>query len=135
VAVEEGARAESAGDLEAAGEAYRRALREEPGNDAARAGLARVELAGRTRQVDEAGLRRRLDDNPADVDALLGLADALLARGDVTGAFDHLLEAVRSTSGDERERVRRRYVEALDALGADDPRTQTARRALTNALF
>jgi putative thioredoxin len=135
LAAGEGARAEAAGDLQAAGDAYRRALREEPGNAEARAGLARVELALRTSSVDEEGARRRLDHNPQDVDALLALSDALLGRDEVDEAFDRLLTAVRSTSGDERERVRRRFVDALDALGAGHPRVQTARRALTNALF
>lgn len=135
LAAEEGARAEALGDFQTAGEAYRRALREEPGNDEARAGLARVELAQRTSSVDEEGARRRLDQNPQDVDAILALSDALLGRGKADEAFDRLLTALRSTSGDERERIRRRFVDALDALGAEDPRVPTARRALTNALF
>jgi putative thioredoxin len=135
VAAGEGARAEAAGDLEAAGEAYRRALQEEPGNEEARRGLARVELAARSGGVDEAALHRRAEEDPADLEAQLGLADALLARGDAAAAFEWLLTALRATEGDERERVRRRYVEALDALPPGDARAMRARRALTNALF
>jgi putative thioredoxin len=135
LAAEEGARAEASGDLEAAGAAYRRALREEPGNDEARRGLARVDLASRTGSIDETELVRRLEQNPGDVDAQLGLADALLARGEAEAAFERLLTALRATDGPERDRVRQRYVEALDALGTDDPRGTTARRALTNALY
>jgi putative thioredoxin len=135
LAVQEGERAESAGDLRAAGEAYRRALREEPGNDEARRGLARVELAARSGAVDEEALLQRVERDPADIDAHLGLADALLAKGDAAAAFERLLAALRATDGEDRERVRQRYVEALDALPPDDPRTPPARRALTNALF
>jgi putative thioredoxin len=135
LAAQEGAVLEATGDLQAAEAAYRRALTEEPGNGEARAGLARVTLAQRTSSIDEEAARRRLEEDPDDVDAVLALSDALLGRGAADEAFDRLLAAVRSTSGDERERVRRRFVDALDALGAQDPRVQPARRALTNALF
>ena len=135
VAADEGAAAEQRGDLEAAGDAYRRALSEEPANAAARSGLARVEHALRAKAVDEADVRRRLKEDPTNADALLALADVLLARGTAEEAFDRLLTAVRTTTGPDRERARQRYVEALDALPPDDPRVPAARRALTNALF
>jgi putative thioredoxin len=50
-------------------------------------------------------------------------------------AFDRLVEAVWSRSGDERELVRKRLVDLFALLGSDDPQVRRARIALTNALF
>ena len=101
----------------------------------AAAGLARVELALRTASVDENELRARGEKDPADVDAATALADLEFARGDVDAAIDRLLAVIRSTSDDDRERVRARLVELLETLPVDDARASRARRELANALY
>jgi putative thioredoxin len=131
----EGAHWEAAGDLEAAADAYRQASSIDPGHDEARAGLARVELALRAAGADRAELEARVSRDPADIEAVLALADLDMAAGDAAAAFDRLLEAVRSSTGDERERARARLVELLDTLPPDDPQAMTARRSLSLALF
>jgi putative thioredoxin len=68
-------------------------------------------------------------------DAVLDLADLDAQRGDFDAAVTRLVEALRHTAGDARERVRRRLVALLDLPPAGDPRVATARRAMTNALF
>jgi putative thioredoxin len=135
VATEEGERAEARGDLDGAAEAYRRALSQEPGHAAARQGLERVELALRSAGLDEAGLRARLEADPADVEAATGLADVAAAAGRLEEAFALLLEAVRSTSGEDRERARVHLLRLLATVPADDPRAMAARRSLSLALF
>jgi putative thioredoxin len=135
VATEEGERAEARGELVGAAEAYRRALAQEPGHAAARAALARVELALRSSELDEAELQARLEADPADVEAATGLADLAAAAGRLEAGFAILLEAVRRTSGEERERARLHLLRLLATVPADDPRALAARRSLSLALF
>lgn len=122
-------------DLPAAAAAYEQALRENPRDDMARAGLAQVGLLSRTRDVDLAAVRRAAADAPADVDAQLAVADVDVLGGQVEDAFARLVDTVRVTAGPDRERVRVRLVELFDVVGTDDPRVAAARRALASALY
>ena len=135
LALEEARAAEERGDLARAAEEYKRALGHEPANAEASAGLARVELATRTESVDEAALRQRLEQNPADVEAAEAIADLEFARGEVETAVDRLISVIRATSDEDRERARLRLIELLDTLPVDDPRALKARRALAAALY
>ncbi|AYY12361.1 tetratricopeptide repeat protein [Actinobacteria bacterium YIM 96077] len=125
----------NAGDFDAAAEVYQRVLAESPGDADAKAGLARVELLRRTQGIDEASARAAAEANPTDVDAQLAAADLDLAQGRVDDGFDRLIETVRRTSGDERERARLRLVEYFEIIGVTDPRVVRARTALASALF
>jgi putative thioredoxin len=122
-------------DLDAAAAAYAQALRENPRDDMARAGLAQVGLMQRTRDLDLNAARTAAADRPEDVDAQLAVADLDVLGGKVEDAFARLVDLVRATSGDERERVRVRLVELFDVVGGDDPRVPAARRALASALY
>ena len=132
------ARAEEAltrGDLTDAAEAYRAKLAAEPGHEAAKLGLARVELIQRATAVDQQGVRAALERDRDDVPANLALADLLVAGGHVDGALSSLVELVRRTSGTERDQVRKHLLSLFEALGDDDPAVAPARRALTAALY
>jgi putative thioredoxin len=122
-------------DLAAAQEAYSQALKENPRDAMARAGLAQVGLLSRTRDADLNAARRAAADHPADVDAQLLVADLDVLGGKVDDAFARLVDLVRATAGPERERVRLRLVDLFEVVGGDDPRVGTARRALANALY
>lgn len=135
LAFDEGREAEARGDLESAAAAYRRALQADPGHADARGALARVELRLRVTTADEATLLARVDADPSDVEAATALADLRAVAGDYREAFSILLEAIRATSGDDRESVRKHLVDVLEALPADDPRAMSARRALSLALY
>jgi putative thioredoxin len=123
------------GDMDAAAEAYRRALAENPADEMAKVGMAQVELFRRTDGADLAQARAAAAANPSDVDAQLLAADCDMLGGHVEDAFARLIDTVRTTSGDDRERVRVRLVELFDLVGSDDPRVSPARRALASALF
>lgn len=135
LAIADAEAAEQRNDLAAAQAAYENALKYEPANDTARAGLARVSLAQRTGQVDEAALRARLGADPADLDALSALADLAFARGDIDAGSALLVDAIRATDGDDRDRLRAHLVDLLAAAPPEDQRVVAARRALANALF
>ncbi|ROP43851.1 tetratricopeptide repeat protein [Pseudokineococcus lusitanus] len=122
-------------DLDAAADAYRRALAEAPADEDARLGLAQVELLRRTSGVDLQQARAAAAADAADVDAALLVADLDVLGGHVEDAFRRLVATVRATSGDERDRVRVRLVELFEVVGAADPRVVAARRALASALF
>jgi putative thioredoxin len=122
-------------DLDAAATAYEQALRENPRDEMARAGLAQVGLLSRTRDADLAAVRPAAADAPHDVDAQLAVADLDVLGGQVQDAFDRLIDVIRSTAGPERERVRVRLVELFEVVGAEDPRVPAARRALASALY
>jgi putative thioredoxin len=122
-------------DLDAAAEAYAQALRENPRDDMARAGLAQVGLLQRTKDADLSAARTAAADGPTDVAAQLLVADLDVLGGKVEDAFSRLIDLVRVTTGEDREAVRIRLVDLFEVVGADDPRVPVARRALANALY
>jgi putative thioredoxin len=132
--VEEGFAAEAVGDLATAADRYREAVRLEPFNSNATSALGRVELLLRA-NGNEDELRQRLQRNPEDVDASLALSDVLAARDSYEEAANLLIDGVRATAGDERERLRSHLVGLLDTLPADDLRAKDARRQLALVLF
>ncbi|GAA2727258.1 tetratricopeptide repeat protein [Cellulomonas aerilata] len=123
------------GDLAGAIDAYSRALRENPRDAMARAGLAQVGLLERTQGADLVAAREAAARDPQDVDAQLLVADLDVLGGDVQDAFDRLVDLVRRTAGDDRERIRVRLVDLFEVVGSDDPRVGPARRALASALY
>jgi putative thioredoxin len=125
----------TSGDLDGAIAAYQRLLAENPNDEAARTGLAQVQLVARTRGVDVESARKAAADNPADVEAQINVADVDLLGGHVEDAFDRLVTTVARVSGDERDRARTHLVELFDIVGYDDPRVRTFRTRLANALF
>jgi len=123
------------GDLAAARKSYEQALSENPRDAMARAGLAQVGLLERTAEVDAAAVRGAAAAAPTDVTAQLAAADLELLDGHVDDAFGRLIDLVRATHGDERERARLRLVDLFEVVGGDDPRVVAARRALASALY
>jgi putative thioredoxin len=126
------------------------------------------ELKALLDQGDEASLRKVLELDPANEDAIVALAELLVAAGDNDEALGLLeripetaetrrvaalarvggsVDAVAGSDGIEEkldallERVkddddaRQEYVDLLELLGPDDPRTAPYRKALTARLY
>jgi putative thioredoxin len=125
----------ASGDLDAAVAAYQRLLQDDPGDDEARTGLARVQLVARTREVDLNAAREAAAADPRDVEAQIRVADVDLMGGHVEDAFDRLVGTVTRVAGEDRDRVRTHLVELFEIVGNDDPRVRTFRTRLANALF
>ncbi len=123
------------GDLAAAETAYQQALKENPADEDARIGLSQVQLLARTANVDLAQARAAAAADPDDVDAQIIVADLDLLGGHVEDAFNRLIDLVRRTSDEDREKARKHLVELFDVTGAQDERVGKARRALMSALF
>ena len=115
------------GDLAAASAAYGALLAREPANRDAVESLARVEL-----------MRRTETPPAADADEVTRTgyaADTALLQGRVQAAIDALVDLVRRSSGEDRERARLHLVSLFDALGPEAPEVAAGRRALASALF
>jgi putative thioredoxin len=123
-----------AGDLEGAIAAYEELLKQNPSDTEAKAGLARVQLVQRTRDVP-AEIRTRAAEDPTDIEAQMLVADVDLVGGHVDDAFDRLIRTVQATKGDERNRVRLHLLELFDVVGPDDDRVAKARQRLMTALY
>jgi putative thioredoxin len=122
------------GDLAAAEAAYTAILDAEPDHPEATLALRQVQLF---RRADEAGpdALAAADAAPDDVAAQTRAADFLLGTGNIEAAFDRLLDVVRRTSGEDRDRARTHLVELFAVVGDEDPRVGAARRQLMAALF
>lgn len=122
-------------DLVGAAEAYAQALRENPRDGMARAGLAQVGLLERTRDADLTAARTAAAADAGDVAAQLLVADLDVLGGNVDDVFARLVDLVRVTAGADREAVRLRLIDLFEVVGSDDPRVAPARRALASALY
>ncbi len=124
-----------ADDLDTARAAYEQAIKEDPRDALARAGLAQVGLLDRTRDADLQAARAAAAADPKDLDAQLAVADLDILGGKVEDAFGRLIDALRVTFGPDRERLRLRLVDLFEVIGGDDPRVVAARRAMASALY
>jgi putative thioredoxin len=123
------------GDLEAALAAYDTVLAQNPGDPEALSGQARVRLLTRTRGADPGTARAAAAATPDDVDAASLAADLDLIDGRAEDAFNRMIDLVKVTSGDVRDRARAHLIDLFAAVGDDDPHVRTARQRLASALF
>lgn len=123
------------GDLAAAADAYERALAENPSDEDARLGLAQVSLMTRTQDADLQQARAAAAADPTDVDAAILVADLDVLGGHVEDAFARLVDLVRATAGDERERAKAHLLDLFAVVGNQDERVRKGRTALMSALF
>ncbi len=134
--------------LVAAGDedSLREALVRDAGSTPARVALGRILLGdGRvpeavevlqpaSHDMDAAGLLALAELRAVELpDVAAGLA--ALERGDREGALTHLLDAVRSSSGDLRDTIRAAMVGIFRELGDQHPLTVRFRRRLSQALY
>jgi putative thioredoxin len=123
------------GDLAEAERAYKKILSERPADEAAAAGLAQVGLLRRIEGVDAAEVMAAAAAAPDDVEAQTLAADIEVVSGLAEQAYRRLVDLVRITSGEDRDRVRNHLVSLFAVAAPDDPAVVSARRALASALF
>jgi putative thioredoxin len=123
------------GDLDEAERAYKKILAERPADTAAEAGLAQVGLLRRTDGVDATVALSAAKANPDDVAAQSLAADLEVLAGHADRAYARMVEVVRRTSGDDRDRARVHLVSLFAMAAPDDPAVVAARRALASALY
>jgi thioredoxin-like negative regulator of GroEL len=124
-----------ADDIDGAVAEYQKLVDGNPADHEAAAGLAMAKVLQRTRGVDLNAAREAAAARPDDIDAQTLVADLDLLGGHVDDAFARLVDLVRRTAGDERDRVREHLLGLFAAVGNDDPRVLTGRQQLASALF
>lgn len=125
----------AAGDFDTAVAEYEKLQAQYPADAEVSERLAGVRLLARTQGADLQAARKAAADAPDDLDAQMLVADLDVSGGHVDDAFDRLIQLVKRTTGDDRERVRQRLLDLFTVVGVTDPRVATARRALASALF
>jgi putative thioredoxin len=123
------------GDTDGAAAAFEKVLATLPGLPAATMGLAQVELIRRVNSYDQAQARQDAQDSPDDADAQARAADIDLAMGRIDAGFDRLLDTVRRTAGDERNKARLHLLSLFEIFPPRDPRVTRARGTLSSLLF
>jgi len=84
---------------------------------------------------DPAALQAQLSANPKDHQARYDLARALIARGDLEGACDALLDIVQSNRDWNDGAARALLLKIFDAAGAGSDLSKSGRRRLSSILF
>ena len=122
------------GDLDNAQTAYQAVLEANPTSDEAKAVLRQVGFLKRAKAQNPDAVAVA-DAAPGDIDAAFAAADVQIVNEDGPAAFERLIALVRTTSGDERNRVRTRLIELFELFDPTDPDIVVARRNFANALY
>jgi putative thioredoxin len=125
----------AANDVDTAVAEYQKLVDANPADTEAAAGLAMAKVLQRTQGVDLTAARDAAAANRDDIDAQIMVADLDLLGGHVDDAFDRLVDLIRRTDGDDRNRVREHLLGLFAAVGNDDPRVLKGRQKLASALF
>lgn len=126
------------GDVDRAVAEYQKLVDANPADVEAAGGLAMAKVLQRTAHLDASAAqaaRTAGAERPDDVEAQTLVADLDLLGGHVEDAFGRLIDLVRRTSGDDREKARTHLLGLFAAVGNDDARVLKARQQLASALF
>jgi putative thioredoxin len=121
------------GDYKAAKISYEAWLKRKPNEQVAVIGLAQVNLMLRIEGLDPVLTLKNAKDD--DLTSQLMCADIEIATGNYEAAFDRLIKAVKSYSGDDRDKVKAHLITLFNLVDPTDPRLVKARGQLASALF
>ena len=122
------------GDFVAANNSYKEMLNQNPADQVAQAGLAQVGLLERASKLNPNDVLRKASDRK-DFDSQMDLADLELMKGNPGAGFAVLINAIKISSGEDRDKLRARLLELFIVVGDSDPEVIKARRDLASALF
>lgn len=126
----------SAGDYAQAREHYDAILADDPADKQASLARKTVEVIERFDPANRGGDAIAEADAAADdVDKQLDAADAEVLAGAPDKAFERLIETMKITVGDDKERLRTRVISLFELFDPADPRVKQARTNLASALF
>ncbi len=121
------------GDYKAAKTSYEAWLKRKPNEQVAVVGLAQVNLMLRIDGLDpELVLNNAQED---DLTTQLMCADIEIATGKYEMAFARLIKAVKSFTGDDRDKAKTHLISLFNLVDPTDPRLVKARSQLASALF
>src|SRR5699024_8733229 len=106
--------------------AYDKALAENPQDDEAQRGKARVGLMQRTHDADVQQVRANAAEHPDDVAAQVAVADLDLLGGHVKDAFDRLVKYIGRSAGEDKDTARLHLLELYSVVGDQDERVASS---------
>ena len=122
-------------DYPAAIAAWENALKQNPNDADAKAGLAQISLLHRLQGKAMADIRAAAAANPEGLEQQLDVADLDVSGGHIEDAFDRLLVLFPKLDQDGKNAVRARLLELFEVVGLTDPAVNAARMRLTNLLY
>ncbi len=122
------------GDFVAANNSYKEMLNQNPADQVAQAGLAQVGLLERASKLNPNDVLQKASDRK-DFSSQMDLADLELMKGNPGAGFAVLINAIKISSGEDRDKIRARLLELFVVVGDSDPEVIKARRDLASALF
>ena len=123
------------GDYAGAAMAYRNWLQRQPNEPMAKLGLAQCELALRISSLDFERTIKDANEKPDSLQDQLMAADIEVATGRHKSGFERLLKAVRSMSGDEKNKAKDHLLLLFQLVDPSDPDVIKSRQSLASALF
>lgn len=123
------------GDFEKAIENYKELLKRKPNDKVAKLGLAQVELLARTKGGDLKVVATEAIANPNNVEIQIKCADLEVVSGQLEPAFARLINCIKNSTGDEKDRARVHLLLLFDLIDPADPVLIKARAELASALF
>jgi putative thioredoxin len=122
-------------DYPAAIAAWKKALKQNPADTDAQAGLAQISLLHRLQGKTVADIRAAAAAHPNGLEQQFDVADLDLSGGHVVDAFDRLLVLFPTLDQEGKNAVRARILELFEVVGLTDPAVNAARMRLTNLLY
>ena len=122
------------GDFVAANNSYKEMLNQNPADQVALAGLAQVGLLERASKLNPNDVLQKASYRK-DFASQMDLADLELMKGNPGAGFAVLINAIKISSGEDRDKLRARLLELFIVVGDSDPEVIKARRDLASALF
>jgi putative thioredoxin len=132
---EEAMKALESGDFAHAEAAYKKWLSRKPNENLAKLGLAQTQLLIRTEGLDLNQVIEESTKSPTDIDLQLRAADIEIVNGGVEAAFSRLLNLVKATQGDDKNKVKNHLLNLFALVDQSDPRLISARKELANSIF
>lgn len=121
------------GDYAAAKASYQAWLKRKPNDPIATIGYAQADLMNRINGLDFALTLKK--SKSEDLTSQMMCADIEIAQGDYEAAFNRLITAVKSFSGEDREKAKSHLLSLFKLVDPADPRLVKARGQLASALF
>jgi putative thioredoxin len=124
-----------ANDIAGAKEAYEQAIKENPADSDAIAGMAHVELLERVQGLNLEQVRAAAAASPTDIAAALSVADLDFSGGHIADACQRLLALYPSAQEDQKLLLRSRLLSFFVMAGPSNDDVKKARSALTSLMF
>ena len=132
---EEAMKALESGEFAHAEAAYKKWLSRKPNENLAKLGLAQTQLLIRTEGLDLNQVIEESTKFPTDIDLQLKAADIEIVNGGVEAAFSRLLNLVKATQGDDKNKVKNHLLNLFALVDQSDPRLISARKELASSIF